>query len=235
MFAAPLYYPCAALMKILLIGLTRWQVRGKENVPAKGPLIIAANHLHATDPPLLSASIPRRIAFMAKDELFHSQLMAFLVRGFGAFPVRRNQLDRQALSQASAILDKGQALGIFPEGERSLSSQLQPGLLGTAHVALRSGAPILPVGITGMEQLESFTSVLRRPEITVTIGQPFTPPSPDGKVTRELLSSLTDLIMVNIARLLPPGYQGAYHQDKWGQLEGIGLLWGEAIGDRESP
>lgn len=234
MLTVPVYYPCTALMRILLIGLARWQVRGKENVPAKGPLIIVSNHLHAVDPPLLGASIPRRIAFMAKDELFNSWL-GTLVRGFGAFPVRRNQLDRQALSQANAVLKKGLALGIFPEGERSRSSQLQPGLQGAAHVALRSGAPILPVGITGMEKLKGFTSVLHRPEITVTIGHPFTPPSPDGKVTKDLLNSLTDLMMTSIARLLPPSYQGVYHKDSWEQLGEVGSLAGEGIGDRESP
>ncbi|MEE8174190.1 MAG: lysophospholipid acyltransferase family protein, partial [Dehalococcoidia bacterium] len=122
MFTAPVYYPCTALMRILLIGLARWQVSGKENVCAKGPLIVVSNHLHAVDPLLLGASIPRRIAFMAKDELFRNRLGASLVRSFGAFPVRRNQLDRQALSQANAVLKKGLALGIFPEGERSRSS-----------------------------------------------------------------------------------------------------------------
>jgi len=136
----PFFYTvCNLTMKALLLLLSDWEVEGKENVPPSGPLIVVANHLNLPDPPLLTASIPRRIIFMAKEELFRSRGGPF-VRWFGAFPVRRGELDREAIRQAMEILDAGLALGMFPEGRRSPNSGLIQAEPGTALIALRSQA-----------------------------------------------------------------------------------------------
>ena len=205
------YCVATATMKALLIALTRWRVEGRENVPRKGPLIIAANHLSFIDPPLLSASIPRGIIFMAKQELFRSSLGAVFVRAYGAFPVRRGGLDREAMRQALEALQKGQALGMFPEGKRSPANQLQPIQPGVSYLAARSGASILPVGISGSEQVKGMSFILHRPHITVTIGRPFSPLCVRDKPTRSDLSQLSDLIMMHITELLPQSYRGAHN------------------------
>lgn len=206
----PLFYTvAAATMKTLLLLLTRWEVKGKENVPRNGPLIIVANHLNLADPPLLGASIPRRIFFMAKEELFSSRGRAF-VRALGAFPVRRGKLDREALRQAIRVLESGQALGMFPEGKRSLNHQMGEAELGVALIALRSGAPILPIGISGSENIKGPNFILQRPRVTVAIGQSFTLPKNEGRLTKDQLVQATNLIMGHIAEVLPQSYRGVY-------------------------
>ncbi|MCL0059143.1 1-acyl-sn-glycerol-3-phosphate acyltransferase [Dehalococcoidia bacterium] len=214
-----LFYAVAtATMKTLLFSLTRWEVKGRENVPRNGPLIVVANHLSLIDPPLLSASVPRRVFFMAKEELFSSWGAAF-VRWFGAFPVRRGTLDRKALRQAMQVLERGQTLGMFPEGKRSLNQQMNEAEFGIAMIALRSGASILPVGISGSENVSGPGFIWRRPRVAVTIGQPFSFPRNEGKLTREQLVEATNLIMRHIAEVLPPGYRGIWEYQSGDQAD----------------
>ncbi|MFC2002330.1 lysophospholipid acyltransferase family protein [Chloroflexota bacterium] len=204
------YYVARAILGLLFLLLTRWQVKGKENVPSQGPLLIVANHLNLTDPPLLGISFSRKVIFMAKEELFRSRFTAHFMRRLGAFPVRRQGLDRVALRQALQILDDGLVLAMFPEGMRSRNGQLGAALPGSALIACRSGAPILPVGITGTEQIKGIVWILRRPKVTVNIGHPFYLTPADGKLTRKELAVLTDSIMRHIAELLPQEYRGSY-------------------------
>ena len=204
------YHAATTLMKILLIAFTRWQVEGKENVPRSGPLIVVSNHLNNIDPPLLGASIPRTINFMAKQELFEPHWVRAIVQGYGAFPVRRGQLDRKSLHQALEKLRDGKVVGMFPEGSRSFSKKLQSPQPGTALLADRSGAPILPVGISGSDQMRGLRSIFNRPRITVTIGPPFVLSSDEGSRTRLRLTQHSNLIMENIARLIPQSYRGEY-------------------------
>ena len=138
------YYIGRLIVRILLRLFTRWQVKGGENIPRQGPLLVVANHLNLADPPLLSVSITRKTIFMAKEELFHSRFSSYFMGGFGAFPVHRGQLDRQALRQAEKVLADGLALVMFPEATRSQNAQLQPAFPGSALIAAHTGAPILP-------------------------------------------------------------------------------------------
>jgi 1-acyl-sn-glycerol-3-phosphate acyltransferase len=203
----PFYCVANIAMRTLLIALARWRVEGKSNVPRSGPLIVVANHLNNADPPLLGASIPREIRFMAKQELFNSPFSRFVMRAYGAFPVRRGELDRDAFRQALETLRKGQVVGMFPEGKRSLERQLQPIQPGTSFIAARSGAPVLPVGISGTDQVKGLGFILRRPRITVKIGKPFTVPYDKGKPTRSQLPQISDLIAERISELLPESYR----------------------------
>ncbi len=204
------YYFARMLVRILLILLTWWRVRGKENIPSQGPLLIVANHLSLADPPLLDVSLNRKVIFMAKKELFRSRIVGYFIGSFGAFPVHRGQLDRKALHQAERLLAQGLALVMFPEGMRSRSGRLRQAFSGSALIALRSGAPILPVGITGTEKVKGLTWILRRPKITVNIGHPFYLPPVSSKLTKAELAELTNSIMGHIAELLPLEYRGDY-------------------------
>jgi len=204
------YYVGRGIMRLLLALLLRWEVRGKENVPASGGFLVVANHLHAADPPLLGVSIPRHVVFMAKEQLFRFPPIAYFVRGFGAFPVHRNRLDREALRQAQAVLASGRGLVMFPESHRSLNGKLQRALPGAAMLARYTGVPILPVGITGTEQIKGFTWLFRRPRLVVTIGVPFRLPPADGRAEKLERTENTELIMRRIAVLLPERYRGVY-------------------------
>jgi len=147
---------------------------------------------------------------MAKEELFRFRLSGYFIHGFGAFPVHRGQLDRKALRQAGQVLGEGLALVMFPEATRSKSAQLQPAFSGSALIALRSGVPILPIGITGTERIKGVAWLLHRPEITVNIGHPFHLPPASSKLTKVELTKLTNYMMGRIAELLPPEYRGDY-------------------------
>ncbi|MFC1991218.1 lysophospholipid acyltransferase family protein [Chloroflexota bacterium] len=197
-------------MRITLLLALRWQVRGKENIPDQGPLLIVANHLNLADPPLVGISLNRKAMFMAKEELFRSRFLSYFISSIGAFPVHRGQPDRKALRQAERVLADGMALVMFPEASRSQNGQLQPAFPGSALIALRSGVPILPIGITGTEKMRGPFWMLRRPRVTVNIGHPFHLPSVNGKVTRIELTELTNFMMIHIAELLPLNQRGVY-------------------------
>lgn len=207
------YYTGRFLTRVLLLLLTRWEVKGKKNIPPQGSLLIVSNHPSLADPPILGAIIKRKTIFMAKEELFHPRLLGYFARNFGAFPVRRGGLDRKALSQAEHWLAQGLALIMFPEGKRSRNAQLQAALSGSALIASRRGAPILPIGITGTEKIKGATWWLRRPRITINIGPAFYPQPASKKLTKIELAQITKSIMEHIAELLPQQYRGDYARE----------------------
>jgi 1-acyl-sn-glycerol-3-phosphate acyltransferase len=216
----PLFYPIATTtMKFLLLVFSRWEVKGRENVPKTGPLIVVSNHLNLADPPLLSASIPRKIIFMVKQELYSSHRGGLFVRSFEAFPARRGELDLRAVRQAIRISESGKVLGMFPEGTRSPNAQMGPAEAGVSFIALHSKSPILPVGISGTEKIKSVKKVVfGHPQITVNIGKPLTLPFNRKRGKKEIAKS-TNLIMTRIAELLPPAYRGIYlKKDRNGEL-----------------
>ncbi len=213
------YYVARVIVRGLLKLLTHCQVKGRENIPSQGPLLIVANHLSLADPPLLGVSLSRKVIFMAKKELFRFRVIGYFIGSLGAFSVHRGRLDRKALRQAYQVLADGLALVAFPEGTRSRSGRLRPAFSGPALIAMRSGAPILPVGIIGTEKIRGVTWLLRRPRITVNIGHPFYLPPISSRLTKAELTELTTSIMGHIAELLPLRYRGDYGARKLDDIE----------------
>ncbi len=214
------YWLMTRLMALAVWAFGQYEVVGRERVPAAGALLVVANHLNNSDPPLVGAAIKRPVRFMAKQELFEARPWGFFIRLFGAFPVRRFEADLRALREAQRILEDGGAVGMFPEGHRSHGKGLQRPYPGTALVALRTGVPVLPVGITGTEAVTSPAVLLRslrgrRPPIRVVIGEPFVlgrhaGEAQPGRIRSDDVRAGTEEIMCRIAALLPARYQGVY-------------------------
>lgn len=204
------------VFRLVLTLLTDWEVSGVENVPTTGPLIVAANHISFLDGLFLALVIPRHVHLITKVESLNIPILGGFIGLWGAFPVRRGVVDRKALHKALTLLAQGKVLGFFPEGTRgrgATTHKLLRAKPGITVVALRSGAPILPVGFTGTENPFSPRSPwlqLRRPKVHIQIGTPFTLPRHEGQVDREMLYTLTSDIMYRIADLLPPEYHGYY-------------------------
>jgi 1-acyl-sn-glycerol-3-phosphate acyltransferase len=204
------FYETMRLIALIVFPLlVRLRVSGRQNVPKDGPMILVGNHLNWTDIPLIGLKVRRRTHFMAKAELFQKAPSKWLWIGLGAFPVRRGEPDRQAIKQAEEVLKAGQVLVIFPEGTRSKTHMMKEGLPGAALIALRSGAPVVPVGIYGSEQFKLWHVWPFRTPITITYGTPFTL-SREGRKGHSDLQSQLAVMMRHIADLLPPQYQGKY-------------------------
>ncbi|HYZ92519.1 MAG TPA: (d)CMP kinase [Actinomycetota bacterium] len=158
----------------LLRGIFRMQITGRENIPARGPLILAPNHRSLLDIPVAAATTKRKVWFMAKEELFASKLSARILGRLGAFPVRRGRPDRAPLQRALKLLADGEVVGIFPEGTRRPMARFEELEEGFAYVALRSGAPVVPVAISGTEAVFPPGGKLPRlVKVRVAVGEPF--------------------------------------------------------------
>ncbi|GBD13760.1 1-acyl-sn-glycerol-3-phosphate acyltransferase [bacterium HR24] len=212
---APWYWANIHTWATALVHLNaRVQVQGLEHVPRRGPLIVASNHLSLADPPIITAVVPRRIVWMAKKELFDIPGLGLAFHLFGCLPVRRFEADLGALREARRVLERGLALGMFPEGTRSGRPGMNRAWPGTALLALQTGAPVLPVGIMGSEHIRLPGDIvaflrLRRYPVRVVIGRPFTLPRPERLRTAQV-ERATEAIMARIAGLLDPPYRGVY-------------------------
>lgn len=178
----------------------RLRVFGMENVPNRKPFIICSNHIRWIDPVTIGVALPARydIKFMAKKELFKNPFIGYLFRQVGAFPVNRDDADFGAIKWSYQILKEGHVLGLFPEGSRSSSGQLQKAYNGAALIAVRSGVPILPVAVEGPYR---FLKPLK-----LHIGKPFVLPPLVYEQRDEKKAQLDEMsrkIMDNIACLLP--------------------------------
>jgi len=204
------YYFLRFLISLLSDLFLRRQVSGKGNIPKHTACVIVANHVNLLDSPILGVSLGRRVYFMAKEDLFHSRIIGWLAKQFGAFSVAKGRLNRRAGRTALELLANGQALIIYPEGKRSDDGKLGQAFSGAALLAVKSGAPIVPVGISGSRQLIGKKWFFKRPKITLNIGQSFTLSASHGKLSKEETARLTHEVMMHIAALLPPDYRGRY-------------------------
>ena len=209
----------AAVIRAGLAGMTRVSVTGHvEEIPRDGPVIIAANHASNLDPVVIAAyllpKLGRRLQWLGKRELFAWPVVGWMARNGGVHAVDRFAADVEAYRLAKRILDEGHALFVFPEGTRSHDGTLQKARDGASVLALRTGAPIVPVGIAGASERWPRGQKVPRPggRVTVRVGLPFrlADELPAGLERKAATPAATELIMRRIAALLPPAQRGRY-------------------------
>ena len=192
----------------------RLRVEGAENIPASGGCIAACNHTLGPDYVIMGYASPRQVHYMAKSELFkiHPWLTA-LLRGAGAFPVRRGERDGDAIEQAVKMIEAGFVVGMFPEGTRSRTGALQRGRTGVARIALHANALVVPVVVINSEPvMRDVRKLRRRPQVTIRFGQPIRPPADlvGDNAPADAAQQFTTQIMLALAELLPPARHGYY-------------------------
>ena len=179
-------------------------------MPSTGPVLIVSNHVGGVDPAIIGAWTPRPVWFMAKAELFRGTF-AWLMRAYHAFPVVRHSPDRTALRRAFDLLKHGSAVVLFPEGHRSEDARLLRAEPGAGFVARRSGAPLVPLAITGTQNvLGRYSFIPRRAEVAMTFGEPFQLPERNRDGSPMDHQQSVDYLMTKIAQLLPLENQGEY-------------------------
>ncbi|WP_162007942.1 lysophospholipid acyltransferase family protein [Heliorestis convoluta] len=183
--------------------ICRWDVRGLENIPRQGPVIIASNHISNWDPLIVGCAVHRPVHFMAKMELFKIPILGALLRNFGAFPVERGGTGRKALKKSIELLAEDKVIGLFPEGTRSKTGTLGEGKSGVALIAAKSGASIVPVGLYNTSQVFSRG---RFNSFVVSFGKPLVIETGAGeKISSQKIQEITDQIMTSIAEQIEEG------------------------------
>lgn len=161
-------------------------VEGIENIPRTGPVIVAPNHLSHLDPPIVACSVPRKVAFMAKEELFRNPVFGALIGSLNAFPVRRGEGDTEAIRKTLERLDAGELVLVFPEGTRGDGKVLGPFNRGVGMLAKRSGALVVPAGIAGTERkLPRGAAFPRLAKTKIVFGAPLDYRNFEGRKARD--------------------------------------------------
>lgn len=143
------YKFCRALLRFIYKVLFRIEAVGTENIPETGPVILASNHISLLDPPAVGILIKRQVRFMAKEELFKIPVLGALIKSFGAYPVKRGGVSIDAIKSSISLLKSGEMMGVFPEGTRRKGDDGAGAKKGTAMIALRSKATVIPCAIIG--------------------------------------------------------------------------------------
>lgn len=201
------------LIRILLKLIARFEIRGKENVPLTGGMILAANHKGILDIFMVYYGIDRTDLFIPLAEKFGKiGWIRWFARHLNFLFVDRFNPDLKAIRKMIALMEEGKCLVIAPEGTRSLTGELNEGKPGVAYLAARSGFPVIPIAITGTEDKAVIENVkrFRKSHITLTGGKPFIIPPLPNKDRDVMLQKYTDEIMCQIAALLPEEQRGYY-------------------------
>jgi 1-acyl-sn-glycerol-3-phosphate acyltransferase len=168
----------------------RGKIYGAEKVPQSGALIVVSNHASDFDPPLLSNSLRRPVAFMAKEELFKVPVLRQIIKLYGAYPVKRGKSDRSSIRAAISALNNGWIAGIFLEGTRTADAKINNPKLGAALISAKTQVPLIPVGLWGTEKIIKKDSIFPRPvPVTIRIGDLISPPQ---STQREDLQAVTN-------------------------------------------
>jgi 1-acyl-sn-glycerol-3-phosphate acyltransferase len=196
-----------AVARFVVCGLTqlytRMSIHGREHLPESGAYVIAPVHRSYIDTPVAACVTRRRVRFMAKDTMWKTRWFGRLISTMGAFPVHRGTADREAFKRAISVLEDGEPLVLFPEGERKDGPIVQPLFDGAAFVAARAGVPIVPVGIGGSARVLPRSAKMMYPrKVHVVIGPPITIPSgPSGRSARADITAASSSLRDELQRL----------------------------------
>jgi len=180
--------------------LCRWKIEGTENIPKEGPAVVVANHVSYWDAVVLAVAIPRRIYFMGHSGLFKIPVFAQIIKALGAFPVDREKSDRAALRAAMEILNRGDVLGIFPEGTRVRDGNLGNFKMGAAMIAAKTNAPLVPVALINTPNI--FSRGFFRPFKVVIKEAVYVAKEEGQKVTSQQLEDISNDIRQQILTIL---------------------------------
>ncbi len=210
-----LAYPLVfVLLRLMMRVLGRLRSSGEENVPATGGFLLCPNHISDCDPPAVFVSCPRRPWFVGKSELFALPVLGWMFAHFQGFPIRRDSADRAALRRIEALLKAGQPVVLFPEGRLSETGALQRIQPGAALVSLRTGAPIVPVGLQNTNGIVPYGELAPRyspHRVEVIYGAPIHPQDYAALPRSEALAAITAALGGALARLThqpPPADEG---------------------------
>ena len=192
-----LYRFSQIVFRLLFYTVFRTRVYGRENIPKDGAVILAANHASNIDPPLMASLIERPVSYMAKIELFENPIFGAAIRRCHAFPVKRGASDRGAIKAAVTVLKEGHMLGLFPEGTRSKTGELQKAEAGIALIASMTGAPIVPVAILNSHRIFANGGLL--PQLRIMYGAPIS--FQGDRKSKEALDAFSAEIMAHIAQM----------------------------------
>ena len=197
-------------IRFLMWLLLRMKVKGLEQIPSEGPVILAISHTNFLDPVLMMAVCPRPLEAISKLENLRLFFFGPLIRMYGAIFIRREEVDRQGLDAATRVLKRGEVLLIAPEGTRSGVGRLKKGRRGLAHIAVRTDTLIVPVGIVGVEGFWRNLTRLRRTPVQMVLGRPFRFVAHGRSLDRQALAQMTTEAMYQLAATLPPERRGLY-------------------------
>jgi 1-acyl-sn-glycerol-3-phosphate acyltransferase len=185
------------------------------SIPQEGPLILAINHINSLEVPLLMSHLwPRRVIVLAKEETWDNKVMGYLFDLYHSIPIQRGSADLGAIHRSLDVLSRGAIMAVAPEGTRSYDGKLIEGQPGIVLIALRAGAPILPVVHWGGECYSQNLKHFRRTDFHIRIGKPFRLDPHGEKIHGGLRKKMADEIMYQLAALMPKNYRGCYAGDE---------------------
>lgn len=229
------YWVLKAILTPVLYVAYRITVHGRSNIPKHGPVILAMNHRSFMDSIFVPFIVSRRVTFVAKAEYFDDPKTAWFFRAVGQIPVRREGGDagERALETALDVLNRGGVFAIYPEGTRTRDGYLHRGHTGIARLALRSGAPIVPIGLVGTDVVQATDAKLPRvgKRIAINIGEPIDARhAAGGGDDRLALRNTTDEVMFEIQQLCGYEYRDTYATKKPEELQDDAAAMAEAAG-----
>lgn len=202
-FGSRLFYRLVRnLLTLFCRTFWRTTVIGRERIPRTGPFILAPVHRSNIDTPLACTVTRRRMRYMGKDSLWKKRPIGWILSALGGFPVSRGTADREALRRCIEVLEAGEPLVLFPEGERKSGETVQPLYDGVTYIAMKANVQVVPVGIGGSERaMPKGKKYLRPSKCVVLVGQPISPPSIEGRASRSAVKDFSGMLHGELQRL----------------------------------